>query len=175
MATPIKLDSASAYTAINDSAASAGNNSFTSLVTGSAVLSGTSNFDGAGVPSSIDNSSTGARGGDMWMDLALALKLSTTSGVASNPTMDVYLLPREDGTNYADGTAGSSPVLLTGAYIGSFPVRSTTNVQYCAPLKGIPLPPFKCQLQVVNSTGVTLAAQNGGSALTVVTYRPTSG
>jgi hypothetical protein len=168
----IRFDAAAIWTALDDSAA-AGNNSFTSLANGSAVLSGTSHFDGSGgPPSSIDNSSGGARTGDLWMDLSLALVLSTTSGIATNPTLDVYLLPQEDGTNYADGTAGASPTTLAGCYVGSFVARSTTSQQFCAPLKGIPLPPCKCQLQVVNNTGVALGGQNAGTALKVKTYRP---
>jgi hypothetical protein len=168
----IRFDAASPWAAIDDSGTS-GSNSLTSLANGSAALSGTSHFDGSGgPPSSIDNSASGSRTGDLWMDLALAVKLSTTSGLAANPTLDVYLLPQEDGSNYADGTAGGSPTTLAGCYVGSFAVRSTTSLQYTAPLKGIPLPPCKCQLQVVNNTGVALAGQSSGSTLTVVTYRP---
>jgi hypothetical protein len=169
----IRFDAASNWVAIDDSA-TAGNNSFTSLANGSAVLSGTSNFNGSAKPSSIDNTPGSTRGSDLWADLFMSVVLSTTSGLATNPTLDVYLLPQEDGTNYPDGTAGASPTTVQGCYVGSFAVRSTTSQQFPAPLKGVPLPPVKCQLQVVNNTGVALGGQNAGTALKVTTYRPQS-
>jgi hypothetical protein len=154
MAGNIYLQTNSVATLLDDTAA-AGNASLTSLAAASAVIT---------TSPGVDNTSRL----DFWADLELTIYFA--SAPTAGTTVDLYLLESADGTNYADGTAGSSPVTVTSHLIGSFPVRAVTTIQRVS-LRGVPLPPLKFNIQLLNNTNQAFAAQNTGSRLKVVTYR----
>jgi len=154
MAGSIYLDPNSLATLLDDTG-TAGNNSLTSLAAGSAALTSSPG---------IDNTSRL----DFWADFELVIYFG--SAPTAGQTVDLYLLPAMDGSNYADGTAGSSPVTAQVHFIGSFAVRAITTVQRLV-LRGIPLPPTKMNVQLVNNTSQAFAGQSTGSRLKVLTYR----
>jgi hypothetical protein len=138
-----------------DDTGAAGNASLTTLAAGSAVIT---------TSPGIDNTSRL----DYWADFELTIYFG--SAPTAGQTVDLYLLESADGTNYADGTAGSSPVTVQTHFVGSFPVRAVTTIQRVS-LRGVPLPPLKTNVQLVNNTSQAFAAQSTGSRLKVVTYR----
>ncbi len=103
-------------------------------------------------------------------------ELNVTFG--SNPTagstVDLYLIPAADGTNYDDGAGGASPVAPVTTYAGSFPLRAVTTAQKVS-LGGpggpslIPLPPVPFKALLVNGSGQAFPAS--GSTLKMVPYR----
>ncbi len=89
------------------------------------------------------------------------------SAPTANTTCDLYVLESVDGTNYGDGTAGSSPVTSTNHFVGSFVLRAVTTKQIIN-LRGVPLPATNFKVQLVNNGGQAIAGQNSGSRLKVI-------
>ncbi|HEX5444051.1 MAG TPA: hypothetical protein VFW87_09495 [Pirellulales bacterium] len=145
-----------AATDLMDDSGVAGASSLTSLAAGGAAISAAQD----NTPASGDAALSGT--------FQLAFQLSTVSGIAANPTIDLNLLYSFDGgATYDDGTAGASPVTVSAHYVGSFPVRSTTAMQYVS-LRGVPLEYLKYKAQLINNAGVALAAQSSGQKLSLV-------
>lgn len=133
MATSFKLETTSLVTFLSTE--------LNSLANGSAALG-----------AEFDNAT------NLWPFLDV-LELNVTFG--SNPTagntIDIYLVPAPDGTNYDDNQSISS------MYIGGFPLRATTSAQKVALLPGLAqvkfvLPPLKVKLRAVNNSGVAFPA-----------------
>lgn len=102
-------------------------------------------------------------------------ELAATFG--SNPTagntVDLYIIPAPDGTNYDDATAGASGAAPATCYAGGFPLRAVTSAQK-VPLGlglagGIPLPPCKFKIFLLNKSGVAFPAS--GSTVKMTAYR----
>jgi len=99
-------------------------------------------------------------------------ELNVTFG--SNPTagstVDLYIIPAPDGTNYDDAVTGASGAAPATAYVGGFPLRAVTTAQKVPLGVGIsgpvPLPPVKFKAFILNKSGVAFPAS--GSTLKMV-------
>lgn len=102
-------------------------------------------------------------------------ELNVTFG--SNPTagntVDLYIIPAPDGTNYDDAVTGASGSAPATSYAGGFPLRAVTSAQKVPlglGLSGpVPLPPTKFKAFVLNKSGVAFPAS--GSTVKMVAYR----
>ncbi len=115
------------------------------LANGSAIL---------GTVAVIDNTTNL----DLWADFQLDVDF--VSAPTANTTVDLYLLPSLDGTNYATGTA-----TLVQYFAGSFPMTATTAA-FVASLMRVPLIPGKLKPYLVNGSGQAFPATG-----TTVKYR----
>lgn len=87
---------------------------------------------------------------------ALELYLATQGSARdSGATVDVYLLPSVDDTNFCYGSDSVDPP--ASAYIGSFVLDAATTARYVT-LHNIPLPPLDFKLLLVNNTGQAFAS-----------------
>jgi len=100
----------------------------------------------------IDNETDGSNELYASLELYLAAQASARTDGA---TVDVYLLPSVDGTNYCYGSDTLDPPL--SAYAGSFVLDAATDARYVA-LPNVSAPPLKFKLLVINNTGQSLAA-----------------
>lgn len=92
--------------------------------------------------------------------------LSCTLGGAptANTVVDLYLIPATDGSNYNEG---SSTVRPPNFYVGSFLMTGATTVLLT--ITGVPLPPCKFKLTVLNSTGQSMGAS--GNKVSILPYK----
>lgn len=95
--------------------------------------------------SAIDNSSQLY----FWDDLELYCTFAATP--SANATVELYLIPSIDGTNYTDGDASTDPPATT--LVGVFPIRAVTSAQR-VPVRGVQLPPGLFKYLIINRTGV---------------------
>lgn len=102
-------------------------------------------------------------------------ELNVTFGSAptAGNTVDLYIIPAPDGTNYDDAVTGASGSAPATCYAGGFPLRAVTTAQK-VPLGvgvagGIPLPPTKFKVFILNKSGVAFPAS--GSTVKMVAYR----
>jgi hypothetical protein len=101
-------------------------------------------------------------------------ELNVTFGSAptAGNTVDLYLIPAPDGTNYDDavtGAGGSAPITC---FVGGFPLRAVTTAQKIPVGHGlsmINLPPCKFKAFVLNRSGQAFPAS--GSTLKMIPYR----
>lgn len=98
-------------------------------------------------------------------------ELNVTFGTAptDRTTVDLYLIPAPDGTNYddSDATANASRAPAS-CLVGSWEIKNTTSAQKI-PLFNIPLPPTKFKPFVLNQTNQAFPAS--GSTIKLVPYR----
>ena len=101
-------------------------------------------------------------------------ELNVTFG--SNPTagntVDLYLIPAPDGTNYDDAVTGASGTAPITTYVGGFPLRAVTTAQKVPLGLGltlINLPPTKFKVAVKNGSGQ--AFPSSGSTVKLIPYR----
>ncbi len=116
----------------------------------------------------IDNSA----GLDLFMDLSLSVKYTSSAPAAGVVAADAYLVPSIDGgTTYAEGTAGTPGVIPQGAlYVGSFESRNgSTSTFENLVLNGIPIGPYNYKLLLVNKSGKTFTSS--GNVLAYATYK----
>lgn len=113
------------------------------------------------ISAAIDNSTNL----DMFMDLQLKVKYTTTAPAAGVITAEVYLIPSVDGTNYGEGGTGLTP--QASRLVATFESRngSTSTFEYLNSL-GIPIPIGSFKLLLVNKSGYAYA-----SADNLLTYR----
>lgn len=103
------------------------------------------------------------------------LVVDFVSAPTAGPTIELYLVPALDGTNYADGDG--TPLAQLNTFIGAFDVRATTAaMRLILGLPGamgapnlVPLPPLKFKALVYNKSGQAFPAS--GSTLKMVPYR----
>ncbi len=100
----------------------------------------------------IDNETDGTNEVFINLELSLAAQASARD---SGATVDVYLLPSVDGSNYCFGDDSTDPP--ASAYAGSFVLDAATTARRVA-LVNLPLPPLKFKLLLINNTGQALAA-----------------
>lgn len=165
MAGTIKWNTPNFNAIVIDDSAVSGANSLTSLAAGSAALTGTTNFNGSpgAKPTSIDNTAYDA----FFMDLQVSLIYAVAPTAAK--TFDIYILYSLDGTTYAGGTSGATPTTVNQNYIGSVSLVNATT-QPVTTIAGIPIKPYKFQLQLVNNGDQALGVQNAGSKVVASVY-----
>lgn len=81
--------------------------------------------------------------------LNLDLKVRGASAFTSGGTVDFWILPALDGTNYPDGTAGTAPARAPDGY---FYLRPVATAQRLAQTQ-IQIPPCKFKILIRNSGG----------------------
>src|SRR5215471_14506151 len=93
-------------------------------------------------------------------------ELVATYGTAptADTTVDLYLCPAPDGTNYDNGSATVQPA---NHAVGGFTLRNVTTAQKYS-LWGIVLPPTKFKLHVLNNTDQGMAAS--GNTVKMIPY-----
>jgi hypothetical protein len=95
-----------------------------------------------------------------------------TNPTAGN-TVDLYIIPAPDGTNYDDAVTGASGSAPGTAYAGGFPLRAVTTAQKVPLGLGqagyIQLPPTKFKVFALNKSGQ--AFPSSGSTIKMVPYR----
>ena len=103
------------------------------------------------------------------------LELNVTFGSAptAGNTVDVYIIPAPDGTNYDDAVTGAGGSAPASCYAGGFPLRAVTTAQRVPLGLGqqgyVPLPPTKFKLLAVNKSGVAFPAS--GSTIKLIPFR----
>lgn len=93
-----------------------------------------------------------------------------TNPTAGN-TVDLYIIPAPDGTNYDDYTTGAAGIAPSTCYVGGFPLRAVTSAQKIplGTVRRIDLPPTKFKVLLVNGSGQAFPAS--GSTVKMVPYR----
>jgi hypothetical protein len=100
---------------------------------------------------------------NFWGDFELVVSFGVAPTAQS--TVDLYLTPTLDGTNYCDGGGSTQP---TNEWRGSWSLAAATSQRL--PLHGIALPPTKFKIFVVNNgTGQNFAAS--GNTVKMLPYR----
>ncbi len=101
-------------------------------------------------------------------------ELNVTFG--SNPTagntVDLYIIPAPDGTNYDDAVTGAAGTAPITTYAGGFPLRAVTTAQKVPLGLGLTLvnlPPTKFKVAVKNGSGQ--AFPSSGSTIKMIPYR----
>jgi hypothetical protein len=123
---------------------------------GTGIASGVGTVLGA----EYDNGDTGNR----YMFGMFQLDVTFGSSPTAGTLCTLYLIPATDGTNYNDGGGTVRP---QNAVIGSFAMRAV-NTQQRVTFIGIPLPPTKFKIFLVN--GTDQAFPNSGSTVKMVPY-----
>lgn len=101
-------------------------------------------------------------------------ELNVTFGTnpTAGSTVDLYIIPAPDGTNYDDNTTGASGTAPANCYVGGFPLRAVTTAQKVplgVGLTRVELPPTKFKAFLVNKSGQSFPAS--GSTLKMVPHR----
>ena len=102
-------------------------------------------------------------------------ELTVTFGTAptAGKTVDLYIIPTADGTNYSTTITGAGGYAQSNSYAGSFPLQAVTTLQRLN-LGGIGyrgllyLPPSKFKALLINNSGVAFPAS--GSTLKMIPY-----
>jgi hypothetical protein len=131
--------------------------SITSLLT--TELNSLANNTGSAVGTEYDNSTN--------LNMYADFELNVTFGgnATADTTVDLYLIPAADGTNYDDGSATVQPL---NHYVGSFSLRAATAHKVV--LRNIVIPPTKFKVIVYNN-GSGQAFPASGSTVKMVPYR----
>lgn len=94
-----------------------------------------------------------------WGNFELKAGASVSTSVASK-TVDLYLVPATDGTNYEDVDT-VTPFFPPNTYRGSFVmITSATTVRRMV-IEGVPLQPMIYNAYLVNNLGQTISANWG--------------
>lgn len=103
-------------------------------------------------------------------------ELTVTFGSAptAGKTVDLYIVPTIDGTNYSTNVTGASGYAQSTSYVGSFPLQAVTTLQRLN-VGGIGfrgtlfLPTTKFKAFILNSSGQAFPAS--GSTLKLLPYQ----
>jgi hypothetical protein len=115
---------------------------------------------GSSLGTEYDNTLTTT--GNMWADFELFAAFAAATNADS--TVDLYIVPAPDGTNYCDGGVAVQPVNF---FRGSWSLRATTS--YRLVVHQVALPPTKFKIFVVNNSGQAMSAS--GNTVRMVGYR----
>jgi hypothetical protein len=115
-----------------------------------AIASLAANAIGAAGNTAFDNSTTGTGYFKCLLELTVTFGTAPTAG----STIEVYLIPAPDGTNYSDTDNTTPPYALLA---GTFAVRNTTSAQRIS-IDKIELGPFKYLPYVRNQTNQQISA-----------------
>lgn len=103
-------------------------------------------------------------------------ELTVTFGVAptAGKTVDLYIIPATDGTNYSTTITGASGYGQSTSYVSSFPLQAVTTLQRLSSggigYRGaIFLPPTKFKALLINNSGQAFPAS--GSTLKMIPYQ----
>ena len=102
-------------------------------------------------------------------------ELNVTFGSAptAGSTVDLYIIPAPDGTNYDDAITGASGSAPSTCYAGSFPLRAVTTAQKIPLGLGaagyVALPPTKFKVFVLNKSGQAMPAS--GTTVKMIPFR----
>lgn len=113
---------------------------------------------GSSLGTEYDNSTNLNKWGDF--ELFVVMAVAPTADL----TVDLYLIPCPDGTNYADGGTSVQPVNFGR---GQFSVRNVTTMRLVIHM--VALPPMKFKIFVVNNTNQAFSAS--GNTVRMVPYR----
>lgn len=98
---------------------------------------------------------------DLYGDFTLLLA-AQASARDTGARVDLYILPRSDGTNCPYGGDALTP--SSNQYVGSFLLDATVTARYEI-LRGIVLPPMDFHVLLKNATGQALAATGNSLAM----------
>lgn len=118
----------------------------------------------AAIGAEFDNS-TG-----LWLFGLFELNVTFGTGPTAGSTVDLYIIPAPDGTNYDDAVTGASGSAPSTSYVGGFPLRNVTSAQK-VPIgvaRRIELPPVKFKAFVINRSGQSFPSS--GSTVKLVPY-----
>ena len=107
----------------------------------------------------------------LWMWGVFELNVTFGSNPTAGNTVDLYLIPAPDGTNFDDAVTGASGSAPVTCYAGGFPLRAVTSAQKVpvGVVRRIELPPTKFKGFVINRAGVSFPSS--GSTVKMVPYR----
>jgi len=110
---------------------------------------------------------------DTNLDAMATAELNVTFG--TNPTVsstvELWMVPAVDGTNFGDWTSGASYRTSGATLCGLFELDAVTSAQR-KPLKGaFPLPSVDVKFAVVNRSGVAFPASGSTVKLTTWNYQ----
>ena len=109
-----------------------------------------------------------------WLYGLFELDIEFAAAADEGGYVELYLIPAIDGSTYADGTAGASPVTVASQCVGQFPVRANADAQRITLGLDdlITLPPCKFKAQLVNKAGQALEdSGDHASYLKMLPYR----
>ncbi len=86
------------------------------------------------------------------------------TGPTADTTVDLYVVPAPDGTNYDDG---SNAIFAQNHAVGGYNMRSVTTAQKLS-MWGVLLPPTKFKVNMRNNTNQGFAAS--GNLLKMIPY-----
>lgn len=118
----------------------------------------------AAIGAEFDNSA------GLWLFGLFELNVTFGTGPTAGSTVDLYIIPAPDGTNFDDAVTGASGSAPSTSYAGGFPLRSVTSAQK-VPLgvvRRIELPPTKLKAFVINRSGQSFPSS--GSTVKLVPY-----
>ena len=115
------------------------------------------------VIASFDNTSNR----DVYAVFELELGADLDLSAQTNSTVELYLIPSYDGTNFADDADETNDDLTGVYYVGAFSFTQQAGSRR-AVIEGITLSPLKYKIAVKNSLGVTMNAT--GNVVRVETY-----
>lgn len=107
---------------------------------------------------------------NLYLSGVFELNVTFGSAPTAGNTVDLYIIPAPDGTNYDDAVTGASGSAPASCYAGGFPLRAVTTAQKVplgVGLSGpVPLPACKFKVFVLNKSGV--AFPSSGSTVKMV-------
>jgi hypothetical protein len=126
-----------------------------------ALASGSGIVQVTGTNAAYDNSSNLAFWGDFELNVTFG------SAPAADASVELYLVPAFDGTNYETTVDGASPLVDLNSLIGVFDLEAVTTAQRRV-IRGVPLPPTLFKLYIKNTSGVVFPAT--GTVVRMSTY-----
>lgn len=129
-------------------------------------LNSLANLTWSALSSAIDNSTNGY----MFADIEVVLASLTPTG--NDASIEIYLVPSADGTNYPNYTeSGTSEEIENAIYfVGAVPLSLDTEAQRQV-LRQVELPPGKFKIGVRNQANVSLGASGNTVSLSYWTYK----
>ena len=107
---------------------------------------------------------------NLYISGVFELNVTFGSAPTAGNTVDLYLVPCPDGSNYDDAVTGASGSAPASCYAGGFPLRAVTTAQKVPLGVGIagpiPLPACKFKAFLLNKSGVAFPAS--GSTVKMV-------
>ena len=104
-------------------------------------------------------------GTNLWPNADFEFVLKWGTGPTDNSPMSLWIIPAEDGTNYADGSASVVP--RANLSIGMLLVRNTTSSQRLV-IRTVPIPPCKFKIVILN--GSNQSTDSSGNSAKVFPY-----
>ena len=131
----------------------------------STELNSLANVAAALASSGYDNSAS------LYLWAIFELNVTFGSAPSATGTIDLYIIPAPDGSNYDDAVTGASGAAPATSYVGGFPLRAVTSAQKIpiGAARRVDLPPVPFKVFVVNNSGQ--AFPSSGSTVKMVPYR----